>query len=81
MNDTPRGLAQSECFHKCVVLPLRGLIYHMHVFLYESAEKVLSYACLNCASYKCNKRGGHKRSIEDADMLDPKLLVRDYNTF
>ena len=33
------------------VLRLRGLIYHMHVFFYESAEKVLSYARLNCAVF------------------------------
>ena len=34
------------------VLRLRGLIYHMRVvFFYESAEKVLSYARLNCAVF------------------------------
>ena len=34
------------------ILRLRGLIYHMRVFfLYESAEKVLSYAHLNCAAF------------------------------
>ena len=36
------------------VLRLRGLIYHMRVFFfYESAEKVLSYARLNCAVFYC----------------------------
>ena len=34
------------------VLRLRGLIYHMRgVFFYESAEKVLSYAHLNCVVF------------------------------
>ena len=33
------------------VLRLRGLIYHMRVFFYERAEKVLSYARLNCAVF------------------------------
>ena len=34
------------------VLRLRGLMYHMRVFLfYKSAEKVLSYARLNCAVF------------------------------
>ena len=37
--------------HICAALRLRGLIYHMRVFFYESAEKVLSYARLNSAVF------------------------------
>ena len=33
------------------VLRLRGLIYHMRVFFLLEAEKVLSYARLNCAVF------------------------------
>ena len=33
------------------VLRLGGLIYHMPFFFYGSAEKVLSYAHLNCAVF------------------------------
>ena len=51
------------------VLRLRGLKYHMRVvFFYESAEKVLSYARLNCAVfnyfYTCMSLGQVRHTID-----------------